>query len=84
MSTKTPEQIAQATLDAHAIKPNWRRNGEQIAALIAEAIETDRAQNAAEARELAEAFREAAEGDSGDAAISAACDMADYLEGMGA
>lgn len=45
MSTiKTPEQIAQTTLDAHAIRPDWRRSGEQILGLITEAIEADRAQ----------------------------------------
>lgn len=49
MTAKTPAEIAQATLDAHAIKPHWRRDGEQIAALIAEAIEADRAQRSANA-----------------------------------
>ena len=64
MSTKTPEQIAQATLDNHAIKPHWNRNGKQIAELIAEAIEADRAQ-----RDLCELIAEALderEGLSGD------------------
>lgn len=41
---KTPEKIAQETLDVHAILPHWRRDGEQIKALITEAIEADRAQ----------------------------------------
>lgn len=37
-----------------------------------------------EAQGLADRFREAAEGDSGDAEISAACDMAEYLESLAA
>lgn len=45
-TVRTPEQVAQDTLDAHSILPHWRRNGEQIAALIVEAIENDRATRA--------------------------------------
>lgn len=41
---KTPEQIAQSTLDAHCIRDDWRRTGEQVRALIIEAVEKDRAQ----------------------------------------
>ena len=37
-----------------------------------------------EAQGLADRFREAAEGDSGDSEISAACDMAEYLESLAA
>lgn len=44
MYEKTPAEIAAATLDAHAIKPNWNRTGAHIAELIAEAVEADRAQ----------------------------------------
>lgn len=39
---KTPAEIAANVLDSHAIKPDWRRSGEQIAALIVEAINADR------------------------------------------
>lgn len=35
--------IAARTLDNHAIKPEWSRSGEQLAALIVEAVELDRA-----------------------------------------
>jgi hypothetical protein len=54
---KTAQQIAADTLAAHAIRPDWRRTGEQIAPLIAEGIEADRAQQAAELREVAERAR---------------------------
>lgn len=43
---KTSEQIADDVLADHAIKPHWQRSGEQIAALLAEAVEADRAQRA--------------------------------------
>lgn len=43
-SIKTPAEIAQRVLDAHSIRPDWRRTGDQIAKLIAEGIEADRAQ----------------------------------------
>ncbi|GAB2699160.1 hypothetical protein BKA24_001760 [Microbacterium marinum] len=39
---QTPEQIAAAVLAAHAIQPHWNRNGEQVAALLAEAVEAAR------------------------------------------
>ncbi|MGO1566436.1 MAG: hypothetical protein ACTHXC_00300 [Brachybacterium sp.] len=35
---ETPEEIAQAVLDEHAIKPHWNRSGEQIFDLLAEAV----------------------------------------------
>lgn len=38
----TPEQIAAAVLDAHAIQPGFNRTGEQVAALIAEAVRVAR------------------------------------------
>lgn len=38
----TPQERAQATLNAHAIRDHWRRTGEQIRDLIAEAVEQDR------------------------------------------
>lgn len=41
---KTPQHIAQATLDDLAIKPHWNRNGEQMLKIIQHAIEADRAQ----------------------------------------
>lgn len=39
---QTPAGIAAHILDGHAIRPHWNRNGDQVAALIAEAIEYDR------------------------------------------
>lgn len=36
------ESVAQATLDAHAIRDDWRRSGEQVRALITEAVQRDR------------------------------------------
>ena len=41
---KAPDQIASEVLVDHNIRPHWVRNGEQIHALIREAIEIDRAQ----------------------------------------
>jgi len=39
---KTPQEIAQAVLNNHAIRPTFRRDGEQIQKLIVEAIKLDR------------------------------------------
>ncbi|WP_406245864.1 hypothetical protein ACI7YT_12550 [Microbacterium sp. M] len=39
---RSPEQIAQSVLDAHAIRPDWKRSGEQIAGLLAEAVRAAR------------------------------------------
>lgn len=36
------DSIAQAVLDSHAIRDDWRRSGEQVRALITEAIQRDR------------------------------------------
>ena len=44
---KSPEQIAQATLNAHAIQPDWRRTGAQILPLFSEAVAADRSQRRA-------------------------------------
>lgn len=44
MTAWTPEEIATEVLAAHEIKPHWQRSGEQIHALIVEAIRDDRAQ----------------------------------------
>lgn len=52
---RTAKQVAQNTLDAHAIKPHWQRSGTQVAELIAEAIEADRAQRSVP--EAASAYR---------------------------
>lgn len=41
-SPKTAEQIAADVLAEHAIKPEWVRNGEQIAGLLAEAVRAAR------------------------------------------
>lgn len=38
------EEIAQAVLDAHSIRPDWRRTGEQIIPLIVEALSLARAE----------------------------------------
>lgn len=43
----SPEGIARAVLDYHAIRPEWVRNGEQIAVLIAEGVRIARAHFAA-------------------------------------
>lgn len=36
--TEQPEQIAERVLDNHRIRPDWRRTGEQIIPLLAEAV----------------------------------------------
>lgn len=36
--TESPEQIAERVLDNHRIRPDWRRTGEQIIPLLAEAV----------------------------------------------
>lgn len=41
----TPEEIAQQVLDNHRIRDDWRRTGEQIRALIAEAIRIERGES---------------------------------------
>lgn len=35
---ESPEQIAERVLDNHRIRPDWRRTGEQIIPLLAEAV----------------------------------------------
>lgn len=37
-----PEAVARIVLDNHAIRPDWKRTGEQMISLIAEAIRLDR------------------------------------------
>lgn len=36
--TESPERIAERVLDNHRIRPDWRRTGEQIVPLLAEAV----------------------------------------------
>lgn len=36
--TERPERIAERVLDNHRIRPDWRRTGEQIVPLLAEAV----------------------------------------------
>ncbi|WKW84968.1 hypothetical protein SEA_SALLYK_102 [Microbacterium phage SallyK] len=36
--TESPTQIAERVLDNHRIRPDWRRTGEQIIPLLAEAV----------------------------------------------
>ncbi len=43
---RSPEEVAEAVLDAHHIQPRWVRNREQIKSLIAEAVAADRATRA--------------------------------------
>lgn len=43
---RSPEDVADAVLDAHRIQPRWVRNREQIKSLIAEAVAADRATRA--------------------------------------
>lgn len=64
---KTPKQIAADILDGHCIQLHWRRTGAQLADLIAEAIEADRAQRAADLQLLA------------DAASKWATELTDYI-----
>ncbi|MDY0829119.1 hypothetical protein SK224_08255 [Microbacterium sp. BG28] len=61
MSSKhlTPEEVAAATLKAHAIQPHWNRTGDQVAGLIAEAVRMDRdAHGISEGRNLAAEYAE--------------------------
>ena len=47
----SPDEIAAAVLDAHAIQDHWVRNRAQIQLLITEAVKLDRAERAAWERE---------------------------------
>ncbi|QWY80185.1 hypothetical protein SEA_STRAWBERRYJAMM_108 [Microbacterium phage StrawberryJamm] len=38
VSRESAEQIAERVLDNHRIRPDWRRTGEQIVPLLAEAV----------------------------------------------
>jgi hypothetical protein len=38
VDTRTPEQVAEKVLEAHAIRPDWVRTGAQVAELLAEAV----------------------------------------------
>lgn len=82
---KTAEQIA----DEIAVEVGHREDS-HLARAIVVGIERYQAERSPllidpdEAQRLADRFREAAEGDSGDSEISAACDMAEYLESLAA
>lgn len=82
---KTAEQIA----DEIAVEVGHREDS-HLARAIVVGIERYQAERSPvlididEAQGLADRFREAAEGDSGDSEISAACDMAEYLESLAA
>ena len=81
---KTIEQIAAAVVYEHG------GHGPAAYQNIIKGIEAYQAERSPllidpdEAQGLADRFREAAEGDSGDSEISAACDMAEYLESLAA
>jgi hypothetical protein len=51
----TPGEIADAVLENHEIKPHWNRTGEQIAALLVEAVKMERRHGQ---REASRAMRE--------------------------
>lgn len=82
---KTPQEVAREALGADALAGIGY--GKYLP-YMERAIKADRAQrhpvsiDPDEAQGLADRFREAAEGDSGDAEISAAVDMAEYLESL--
>ncbi len=95
---KTPEQIADAIVDeittggtiAFAGLDRSPTLHEMERAIVLRAIKDYCAERSPvlidpdEVQGLADGFREAAEGDSGDSEISAACDMAEYLESLAA
>ncbi|QNJ55595.1 hypothetical protein SEA_PHINKY_104 [Microbacterium phage Phinky] len=43
--TERPEQIAERVLENHRIRPDWRRTGEQILPLLAEAVRIARGED---------------------------------------